>query len=90
MKTTFDLPDTLYRQVKIRAVERSLTVREIVIESLQRELALTVYSERRNAEGTDELYRSDEEGWPVFVRPSDVDIEVTDELVNNLRELEGV
>ena len=39
MKTTIDIPDPLYRQVKIRAVEKGRSLRAIVLESLAHELA---------------------------------------------------
>ncbi|MDA0767372.1 MAG: hypothetical protein O3A92_11185 [Verrucomicrobia bacterium] len=38
MKTTIDIPDALYKKAKIRAVERGLTLKEIVLRSLTKEL----------------------------------------------------
>ena len=38
MKTTIDIPDPLYRQAKIRAVERSTSLKEILLRGLEREL----------------------------------------------------
>jgi hypothetical protein len=38
MKTTIDLPEPLYKQAKIRAVERGQTLKQILIHSLEREL----------------------------------------------------
>ncbi len=38
MKTTIDIPDSLYKKAKIRAVERGLTLKDIVLTSLEREL----------------------------------------------------
>ena len=38
MKTTIDLPDSLYKRAKIRAIERGLTLKDIVLTSLEREL----------------------------------------------------
>ena len=46
MKTTIDIPEPLYRQAKIRAVEQSTTLKEILLRGLEREL--------RNADGGDE------------------------------------
>ncbi|MFN0130082.1 MAG: hypothetical protein ACKV19_25745 [Verrucomicrobiales bacterium] len=40
MKTTIDIPDALYKRIKIRAVETGRTLKEIVLSSLERELAL--------------------------------------------------
>lgn len=39
MKTTIDIPDALYKRVKIRAVETGRTLKEIVLSSLERELS---------------------------------------------------
>jgi hypothetical protein len=38
MKTTIDIPEPLYKKVKIRAVERGRTLKQIVLISLEREL----------------------------------------------------
>jgi len=35
MRTTVDIPDELYRSVKILAAERGATVRELVLEGLE-------------------------------------------------------
>lgn len=39
MRTTLDLPDDILRRAKIRAVERGSTLRQLVIDALQREMA---------------------------------------------------
>jgi hypothetical protein len=39
MKTTIDIPEPLYKRVKIRAVERGQSLRDLVLTSLERELA---------------------------------------------------
>jgi len=39
MKTMIDIPDALYRKAKIRAIERGLTLKQIVLTSLAKELA---------------------------------------------------
>ena len=38
MKTTIDIPESLYRKAKIRAIERGQTLKQIVLTSLEREL----------------------------------------------------
>jgi hypothetical protein len=38
MKTTIEIPEPLYKQAKIRAIERGLTLKQIVLNSLEREL----------------------------------------------------
>ncbi len=39
MKTTIDIPEVLYKKAKIRAIERGQTLKQIVLTSLERELA---------------------------------------------------
>lgn len=39
MKTTIDIPDALYRKAKIRAVETGRTLKDLVLTSLEKELA---------------------------------------------------
>jgi hypothetical protein len=39
MRTTLDLPDDILRRAKIQAVERGSTLRQLVIDALQREMA---------------------------------------------------
>lgn len=38
MKTTIDIPDPLYRKAKIRAVETGTTLKQVVLNSLTKEL----------------------------------------------------
>jgi hypothetical protein len=38
MKTTIDIPETLYKKVKILAIERGQTLRQIVLTSLEKKL----------------------------------------------------
>jgi hypothetical protein len=38
MRTTVDIPDELYRDLKIKAVEEQQPVRQIILRSIQREL----------------------------------------------------
>jgi hypothetical protein len=39
MRTTLDLPDEILRRAKIEAVERGSTLRQLVIDALQREIS---------------------------------------------------
>lgn len=39
MKTTIDMPDDLYRRAKIKAVERSTTLKELLVSSLAEAVA---------------------------------------------------
>ena len=38
MKTTIDIPDPLFKRTKIRAIEEGVSFKQIVIDSLSREL----------------------------------------------------
>ena len=38
MKTTIEIPEDLYKKTKIRAIECGLTLKQIVLKSLEREL----------------------------------------------------
>ena len=49
MRTTLDLPDDILRRAKIEAVERGSTLRQLVIDALQRELANTERPRKRLA-----------------------------------------
>ncbi len=88
MKTTVDIPDALYRQAKIRAAEEGTTLRALLLNSLAESLV-------RPAPAAEALPRRDRFevdalGWPVLKRaPGDTTV-ITDELVNRLRELEGI
>ena len=47
MRTTLDLPDDVIRRAKISAVERGSTLRQLVIDALQREMSSAVSPRRR-------------------------------------------
>ena len=47
MRTTLDLPDEVLRRAKIEAVERGSTLRQLVIDALQREMAGTERPRKR-------------------------------------------
>jgi hypothetical protein len=47
MRTTLDLPDDVLRRAKIEAVERGSTLRQLVIDALQREIAGTSRPRKR-------------------------------------------
>lgn len=49
MRTTLDLPDDILRRAKIEAVERGVTLRQLVIDALQREVASTGRPRKRLA-----------------------------------------
>ena len=41
MKMTIEIPEDLYKKTKIRAIECGLTLRQIVLKSLERELQVS-------------------------------------------------
>ncbi len=41
MKTTIDIPEDLYKKTKIQAIECGLTLKQIVLRSLERELQVS-------------------------------------------------
>lgn len=47
MRTTLDLPDDILRRAKIEAVERGATLRQLVIDALQREMAVAERPRKR-------------------------------------------
>jgi hypothetical protein len=47
MRTTLDLPDDILRRAKIEAVERGSTLRQLVVDALQREMAGTERPRKR-------------------------------------------
>jgi plasmid stability protein len=46
MKTTIDIPDALYREVKIRAAREGKPIREIVVQALQSSFEQQIVPER--------------------------------------------
>lgn len=93
MKTTIDLPDMLYRRLKIRAAESGVTIRQLVVRGIERELCGDAGAPAGVSRQEDEAERHsylDEHGWPVL-KPSQTDpTVVTNDFVNRLREEEGV
>ena len=90
MKTTIELPDTLFRHVKMLAVRRGTSMRELVIEGLKR----VVENHDGPAESRFVLTKEEaeiatigENGLPVLKRTAGARKKpVTNELVDRLRE----
>ena len=89
MKTTIDIPDALYKRVRIRAIERGKTLKQFVLASLERELVAPVagescrptsFFERRRL--LSEFSRCEADGG---FKPSSVDRDVT-ELISQDRD----
>ncbi len=93
MKTTIDVPDALYRRLKIRAAESGVTIRHLVVQGIERELEGEAIRLRSNSRGEPAVERHsyvDEKGWPVLKRRADDDTVITNEFVDRLRDEEGV
>jgi len=91
MKTTIDIPDPLYRQAKIRAVQMGSTLKELIVNALQHELqppTTTLPTEPSTA--PEAHFYIDEQGWPILKRPAGDKTLITEEFINKLREEEGI
>ncbi|HMP72259.1 MAG TPA: antitoxin [Kiritimatiellia bacterium] len=91
MKTTIDIPDPLYRQVKIKAFERGTSLRALMINSLRREVEAAgdpvvtpVLAREEQA-----VYTTDDLGFVVLKRSGRKPV-VNDAFINDLRDTEGV
>ena len=93
MKTTIDLPDTLYRRLKIRAAESGVTIRHLVVRGIERELLGDVAGAPDAPLpdlAPDRHSYVDERGWPVLKLPNGDTTTITNDFVNRLRDDEGV
>jgi hypothetical protein len=84
MKTTVELPDALLRRAKIAAAQMDTTLKDIMTRALERELAGLSSEQARAAQP---IHVIDEDGLPCLPRRGAV---VTDPLVNQLREEQGI
>ncbi len=84
MKTTLELPDDLLIEAKTVAAKRRITLKELFTKALEREL------HPMQVPGADDHFVLDEDGWPVLKRKPDDGVVVTNDLVNKLREEEGI
>jgi hypothetical protein len=91
MKTTIDIPDHLYRQVKIRAFERGTSLRDMMISSLRREIEEInpPVSSPSLAREEKAVYTTDELGF-VLLKRSGRKQKIKDAFINELRNKEGV
>ena len=90
MKTTIDIPERLYREAKICAVKRGSSLKDLVVTALQRELYPELAARSVTDQTRRERFEVDSSGWPVLQRRKGEKTIVTDELINRLREAEGV
>jgi hypothetical protein len=87
MKTSIDLPDSLHYRAKARAAEQGVSLGDVVVAAVERGLDSSVAPARHPGEPHFDI---DELGLPRLRRvPGDTTV-VTEELLNQLREREGV
>ncbi len=85
MKTTLDIPEPLYREVKVKAAKQGVTLREFLLGAIQRGLdPLPVQR------GTESHFELDASGIPLLKRPGGDPAVVTKEFLRQLREQEGI
>ena len=91
MKTTIDIPDPLYRRVKIKAFERGCSVKELMINGLMHELDGSERPPAPVALAKEEkgVYAINDLGF-IVLKHAPGKKRVTDARVNSLREKEGV
>jgi hypothetical protein len=84
MKTTVELPDELFAEAKAVALRRRVSLKALFTRALEREL--------RGPGGVvpQDRFRIDESGWPVLRTAENDATNVSDFLVNELRDSEGV
>lgn len=89
MKSTIDIPDALLKEAKLRAIEESTTLRDIVIQSLQSYLfdeASQPATMKEDQATYGDRMQIDPGGWPLLKRGKGDDTVITDDLVNDMRE----
>jgi hypothetical protein len=87
VKTTIDIPEPLYHEAKIRAAECGESLGELVIKSLEHILNVPKIPAPSPCIDAP-LFTLDEFGFPVLAGRDGV--HVTEELINRIREEEGI
>ncbi len=88
MKTTIDIPEPLYRKAKVKAAVQGVTLREIVLAALEKDIDPAA---RFAGRAEDEPHFDiDELGLPRLRRAKDDPAVVTEAFLNQLREQEGI
>ncbi len=85
MKTTLDIPDQLYIQIKVFAAQKKKPVRDVLIHALR-----TILEAEENPEGMIPLenFRSNVSGWPIL--NSNSSKPVSEAIINKIRDREGI
>lgn len=85
VKTTIDIPEPLYRKVKMQAVQHGVSLRELVLGALEKNLRPVP----TRPEGTCH-FEVDALGLPRLQRSVSDGTVVTEEFLGDLRDREGV
>jgi len=92
VKTTIELPKGLVSEAKRKALDDSTTLRELVIRGLEMVLypkSKDTVSESSSPDAYGKTYRIDDAGWPVL-QSRENDVQITNEMVNGMREELGI
>ena len=84
MKTTLELPEELLSEAKAVAARRRITLKQLFTRALEKELRPV------SSASEDSHCQIDRHGWPVYDRPDYSGPPVGDELVQQLREKDGI
>jgi hypothetical protein len=89
VKTTIDLPDTLLHRAKVTAAQRRTTLKNLIVEGLERVMNTPSASSAQPASSPseDEFFEVDAYGVPVMKRRG---FTVTDLMIEKIREEEGI
>jgi hypothetical protein len=88
MKTTIDIPEPLYRKAKVKAAVQGVTLREIVLAALEKDIDPAARTVGRAAD--EPHFDIDDLGLPRLRRTKDDPAVVTEAFLNQLREQEGI
>jgi len=85
MKTTVEIPDPLYRQAKIRAAEQGTSLKALMLKALEQELSPSKAPVAPFS--AEPIYTCNHLGFPILKARG---ARVTNELMNRIREEEGI
>ena len=88
MKTTIDIPETLYRKAEEQAAVQGVTLREIVLAALEKDIDPAARSAGRAED--EPHFDIDDLGLPRLRRAKDDPAVVTEAFLNQLREQEDI
>lgn len=90
MKTTIDIPEPLYKEAKIGAIRRGLSLKDLVLSALRRELHPEISSSTNMRVSKQKRYKEDSGGWPVLKRRKGDDSVVNEGIIEKLRDGEEI